>query len=73
MVDTVKKDAEKSTTSKVDENERKEEPKEEERVVTIEEGQSYSTPLSMTDRVLTTYRDSQQHHRDWPSCRFDGT
>jgi hypothetical protein len=73
MVDTVKKDAEKVTTSKVDENEKKEEPKEEERVVTIEEGQSYSTPLSMTDRELMTSRDPQQHHRDWPSCCFDGT
>jgi len=40
MVDTPKKDTEKSTTAKVDDGEKKEEPKEEERVLTIEEGQS---------------------------------
>ena len=38
MVDTPKKDTEKSTTAKVDDGEKKEEPKEEERVMTIEEG-----------------------------------
>jgi hypothetical protein len=73
MVDTVKKDAEKSTTSKVDEVEKKEEPEEEERVVTIEEGQSCPPLPVTTSRVLTTHRDPQQHHRDWTSCRFDGT
>jgi len=40
MVDTPKKDTEKSTTAKMNDGEKKEEPKEEERVLTIEEGQS---------------------------------